>query len=43
LANADEFGFPGVPGVRIAFEPHVAVKNALSCEEHTGGMPDYGR
>lgn len=32
VASTDEFRFPGVPGVRIAFEPHVVVKNALSFE-----------
>ena len=32
LANTEEFRFPGVPGVRIAFEPHVVVKDALSFE-----------
>ena len=30
--NAEEFRFASVPGVRIAFEPHVAVKDALSFE-----------
>jgi ketosteroid isomerase-like protein len=30
--NADEFRFASVPGVRIAFEPHVAVKDPLSFE-----------
>lgn len=31
-AIADELRFPSVPGIRIAFEPHVAVKDALSFE-----------
>lgn len=30
--NAEEFRFASVPGVRIAFEPHVVVKDALSFE-----------
>jgi ketosteroid isomerase-like protein len=31
-ASTGEFRFPDVPGVRIAFEPHVAVQDALSFE-----------
>jgi ketosteroid isomerase-like protein len=31
-ANANELRFANVPGVRVAFEPHVAIKDGLSFE-----------
>jgi ketosteroid isomerase-like protein len=32
VASTEEFRFPAVPGIRIAFEPHVVVKDPLSFE-----------